>query len=494
MQENNTPRRRRSETFRQDAETAPEKAAAPAGSEIGNLRPPSAAPVPGGEYRYSSPDLQAASDRGDYAPPSFSRQTNTMYSGSAEPSGADARPSHETRRTGGTRSRSSASSRGKKRGGKRISPWVWAVLALLVIGTVLLILGLSGCRETVTYVKGERELERDRINGYNMGYSSSICRYCAEYDMPPAFVAAIIKNESSYDRFAENSHTHARGLMQLMSATAGDVAGRLKIENFQQDMLFEADTNIRMGTYYLRWISVNYFKDDYILITSAYHAGQGNVKSWLKKYSSDGKTLTLEQIPTSDTRSYATKVMGDFTVYANHIYNFNYYEKICECSARYGLPSALVAAVVKTGSLYDENAVYTDRWRTNTYRSLWADSAETAEYPRYGLMQLSPEMIRRHAPVMAEGTVPVLNADENLDYGCAELREMMDLFGGDTVTALCAYRAGRELTLQWISASGSGEGRNTITLSEIPSEYAYVREYIEEVTETYDAYKPFYTD
>ena len=492
MQENNTPRRRRSETFRQDAETAPEKAAAPAGSEIGNLRPPSAAPVPGGEYRYSSPDLHTSQGRGDYAPPSFSHQTNTMYTGSAEPSGAAARSSRETRRTGGTRSRSSASSRGKKRG-KRISPRVWVVFVLLAAGAVLLILGLSGCKETVTYVKGEREQERDRVNGYNMGYSSSICRYCAEYDMPPAYVAAIIKNESSYNRKAVSSK-NAKGLMQLMPDTAEDVAGRLKIEDFQQDMLFEADTNIRMGTYYLHWISVNYFKDDYILITSAYHAGQGNVKSWLKKYSSDGKTLTLEQIPTPDTRSYATKVMGDFTVYANHIYNFNYYDKICERSARYGLPSALVAAMVKTGSLYDENAVYTDRWRTDTNKFLWFGGSETAEYPRYGLMQLSPEMIRRHAPVMAEGAVPVLSMDENLDYGCAELREMMDLFGGDTVTALCAYRAGRELTLQWISASGSGEGRNTITLSEIPSEYAYVREYIEEVTETYEAYKPFYPD
>ena len=490
MQENNTPRRRRSETFRQDAETAPEKAAAPAGSEIGNLRPPSAAPVPGGEYRYSSPDLQAASGRGDYAPPSFSRQTNTMYSGSAEPSGAAVHSSRETRRTGGTRS--SASSRGKKRGGKRISPWVWAVLALLVIGAVLLILGISGCRETVAYVKGERELERDRVNGYNMGYSSSICRYCAEFDVPPAYVAAIIRNESSYRPYVENGRTNARGLMQMTPLTANDEAKRLKIDDFDLEMLFDADTNIRMGTHYIHWIRVNFFRDDYLLITCSYHAGQSYAKEWVTKYSSDGKTLMIEQIPFSDTRSYATKVMGDFTVYANHIYNFNYSGKIRETAARYDLPSALVAAVVKTGSLYDENAVYTDRWRTDTYRRLWTDSAETAEYPRYGLMQLTPEMIRRHAPVMAEGAVPVLSADENLDYGCAELREMMELFGGDTVTALCAYRAGWELTGQWILELG--EGRNTITLSEIPSEYAYVREYIEEVTETYEAYKPFYTD
>ena len=489
MQENNTPRRRRSETFRQDGETVSEKVTAPAGSEIGNLRPPSAAPVPGGEYRYSSPDLHTLQGRGDYAPPSFSRQTNTMYTGSAEPSGAAARPSRETRRTGGTRS--SASSRGKKRG-KRISPWVWAVLAALVIGAVLLILGLSGCRETVSYVKGERELERDRVNGYNMGYSSSICRYCAEFDVPPAYVAAIIKNESSYNRKAVSSK-NAKGLMQLMPDTAEDVAGRLKIEDFQQDMLFEADINIRMGTYYLSWVS-NYIKsDDIVAITCAYHAGIGNVRNyWLKDYSTDGKTLTLDQIPKADTKTYATRVWNDYVIYSNHIYNFNYYDKICECSSRYSLPSALVAAVVKTGSLYDENAVYTDRWRTDTYRRLWTDSAETAEYPRYGLMQLTPEMIRRHAPVMAEGAVPVLSADENLDYGCAELREMMELFGGDTVTALCAYRAGRELTGQWILELG--EGRNTITLAEIPSEYAYVREYIEEVTETYDAYKPFYPD
>ena len=52
----------------------------------------------------------------------------------------------------------------------------------------------------------------------------------------------------------------------------------------------------------------------------AYHAGQGNVRSWLQKYSPDGKTLSIDEIPTDDTRYYAGKVLNAYAIYQQHYY------------------------------------------------------------------------------------------------------------------------------------------------------------------------------
>lgn len=523
MQDNNPPRKRRSETFKSDAmpeQKIPEAYRYDVSAGKAPLRPPSSVPEPGDEYRYirTGPvdDPAAGSSR---TGPDFSRQDQTMYTGDIAAGGkvrnghakSSARDRDAARSAGGySQSRSPAGGTGRHRGGKekkiplprkrRII--LILILSMLLAGIVILAICLFGScsscavSHTVTYVKGEQETERDRINGYNMGYSRSVFRYCGEYQLPPAYVAAIIKNESSYDRFAENRSTHARGLMQFMPDTAKWVAEKLKIDDFDNSMLFEADTNIRMGCWYLHWISANYFKDDYILITCAYHAGQGNVKKWLqnRKYSPDGKTIALEDIPTQSngTDVYAKRVIRDYDVYSKHIYNFSYEDLIRSCAARFNLSPALVAAVVKTGSLYDPDAVYCDRWQTDTYKGVRLTDSSTEEMPRYGLMQLTPEMMLRHIPEETAGTETLLDVQKNMAYGCMELSDLLVIFDGDQDTALCAYRTSEEQTRQWIDALGSG--RNSLTADEIPEAYAYVREYIKEVKENYEAYKPYYQD
>lgn len=507
MQDNNSTRRRRSDTFRRDglAEQDKSESRVPAGSgDSTPLRPPSSAPRPGDAYRYAQayPNDRPA-PQSSYSEPAFTRQEQSIYMGDIDAEGKK----HNERSSAAGPGRSAAYRTNKPRRGKTVKkesprkPGIVLIIALaaLFAGIAVLVICLTGScdshapHETRAYVKGEKETGRDKVNAYNMGYSSLIQKYCTEYDVPPAYVAAIIKNESSYDSDAENSRTHAKGLMQLMTATAQDVAARLKIENFNSEMLKNPDINIRMGTYYIHWISANYFKDDYTLITCAYHAGQGNVKSWLKKYSSDGKTLTVDQIPTSDTRSYAGKVMNDYAVYYNHIYNFRLETQIRACAARFSnLSGALVAAVIKTGSLYDPDAVYYDRWETKTFKGKEFTGSSTEEYPRYGLMQLTREMMLRHIPEETADDAMLLDVGNNLKYGCMELSDSLTIYDGDLDTALCAYRTSDEQTKKWISALGNG--KTTLTVDDIPDEYAYVREYIKEVKETYEAYKPFYED
>ena len=79
-------------------------------------------------------------------------------------------------------------------------------------------------------------------------------QYAAENNLQPAFVASIVLNESSYRTDAE-SGVGARGLMQLMPETAQWIAGKLKLENYSFAMVYDAETNIRFGTWYLNYLA-----------------------------------------------------------------------------------------------------------------------------------------------------------------------------------------------------------------------------------------------
>lgn len=143
--------------------------------------------------------------------------------------------------------------------------------------------------------------------------------YAAVNNIDPAFVAAVIKRESDYDPHAVSS-VGARGLMQIMPDTGEWLAGKVGIYDYHPDMLFDPEINIRMGCWYLGYLSRK-FGGDPITIACAYHAGQGNVEDhWLPKYSANGKTLTLDEIPKDDTKYYARKVYEAYAIYQLHHY------------------------------------------------------------------------------------------------------------------------------------------------------------------------------
>jgi soluble lytic murein transglycosylase-like protein len=70
-------------------------------------------------------------------------------------------------------------------------------------------------------------------------------------ELPIELVLALIQVESSGNNFAV-SHVGAMGLMQLMPATAEEVAGRIGLPWEGPDMLFEPVSNVRLGVVYLR--------------------------------------------------------------------------------------------------------------------------------------------------------------------------------------------------------------------------------------------------
>jgi hypothetical protein len=97
-------------------------------------------------------------------------------------------------------------------------------------------------------------------------YNEIIVAASRKHDVDAALVSAVIKAESDYDARTV-SHKGARGLMQLMPATA---------RRFGVSNSFDPEENIYAGTKYLRWL-LNKFEGDADLAVAAYNAGEGNV-------------------------------------------------------------------------------------------------------------------------------------------------------------------------------------------------------------------------
>jgi soluble lytic murein transglycosylase len=90
----------------------------------------------------------------------------------------------------------------------------------------------------------------------------------------------------------------------------------LGIEGYDPEMLYEPETNIMIGCWYVHMLKKE-FGDNLRTVIAAYNGGSGNVTRWLadERYSSDGRTL--DHIPFGETRGYVEKVIKNYRIYSN---------------------------------------------------------------------------------------------------------------------------------------------------------------------------------
>ncbi|MCB1556695.1 MAG: lytic transglycosylase domain-containing protein [Alphaproteobacteria bacterium] len=133
-----------------------------------------------------------------------------------------------------------------------------------------------------------------------------------------ALVHALIRQESGFDDAAV-SPAGARGLMQLMPATAKEVAQKCGLPGRTEWLTSNPDYNIRLGSRYLQDM-LDRYDGSYPLALAAYNGGPGRVDRWIKQFG-DPRTGAIEvadwieMIPFGETRNYVQRVLESAYVY-----------------------------------------------------------------------------------------------------------------------------------------------------------------------------------
>jgi soluble lytic murein transglycosylase len=137
-----------------------------------------------------------------------------------------------------------------------------------------------------------------------------------------AMVFAIARQESAFDPRAQ-SHAGARGLMQLMPATAKRTAQRFGVDFNLDRLLSDASYNAKIGAAHLGELMEDW-KGSLILTFASYNAGGGNVKKWIDAYGDPRQPHVdlvdwIERIPFSETRNYVQRVTENLQVYRRRL-------------------------------------------------------------------------------------------------------------------------------------------------------------------------------
>ena len=138
-----------------------------------------------------------------------------------------------------------------------------------------------------------------------------------ERTMNTSLLYAISRQESALYPLAQ-SPVGARGLMQLMPATAKETAAKLGVPYRNEQQLFDPTMNIRLGSAYLKRL-LDVYDGNRILAAAAYNAGPGRVKRWRDQSTNKPMDVWVESIPYRETRNYVQNVLSFDLIYQHKL-------------------------------------------------------------------------------------------------------------------------------------------------------------------------------
>ena len=155
---------------------------------------------------------------------------------------------------------------------------------------------------------------------FPLTYQQQLTQRGTELNIDSHLLLALARQESALAEDAI-SPAGARGLMQLMPATARQTARKHKIDYRDSKQLLEADKNIELGSRYFREL-LDRFNNNRILAAAAYNAGPHRVSKWLDNSNSQLYfDAWIETIPYKETRNYVQNVLAFSAIYAHLLGN-----------------------------------------------------------------------------------------------------------------------------------------------------------------------------
>ncbi len=147
---------------------------------------------------------------------------------------------------------------------------------------------------------------------FPLGYQQQVANAAQVTQIEPPLLFAITRQECAFAADAKSS-AGAMGLMQLMPATAREVAKNLGVKYRYWDLI-KPEQNIEFGSTYLNQL-LQQFGGNRILATAAYNAGPHRVKKWLGDNEQIPFDIWIETIPFRETRHYVQNVLQYSVIY-----------------------------------------------------------------------------------------------------------------------------------------------------------------------------------
>ena len=168
------------------------------------------------------------------------------------------------------------------------------------------------CINTSERTKSVIDLEQR----FPMPFKEAVIQRAKQIDLDPAYVYGLIRQESRFIMDAR-SGVGASGLMQVMPATAKWTAKKIGLTNFTADQITDRDTNIAIGTGYLKLV-LDDFAGSMPLAAAAYNAGPSRPRNWRGASGAPVMEAAIwaENVPFAETRDYVKKVLSNTTNYA----------------------------------------------------------------------------------------------------------------------------------------------------------------------------------
>ncbi|MBT9332682.1 transglycosylase SLT domain-containing protein [Paracidobacterium acidisoli] len=148
---------------------------------------------------------------------------------------------------------------------------------------------------------------------FPQSYWSDIRAQAEKNGLDPYMVASLIRQETEFNPGAVSGKS-AYGLMQLLPSVGRSMAKEEGIHHFRTTDLLDPETNIRLGTLYLRQ-TLDKFGGHPEYAFAAYNAGDNRVEDWQTIGTYHGMDEFVESIPFTETREYVQAILRNEEIY-----------------------------------------------------------------------------------------------------------------------------------------------------------------------------------
>lgn len=185
----------------------------------------------------------------------------------------------------------------EKQGNTKAAQETWATL-------------LEKFPQTYYGLLAQREANPREEFSYPLDFVDVIKKESKRRKLDPLLVMALIRQESNFNPQAV-SPSGAMGLMQMIPQTALRLVKATKQKKFQWPRMFDPAVNIKLGTFYLKFL-YELFDKELPYALAAYNAGEEAVSRWLILRKEESVLYFIEEIPYEQTQVYTQKVLTNY--------------------------------------------------------------------------------------------------------------------------------------------------------------------------------------